>query len=100
MWARPVFAHLNRASLGRPPPVTMAVCFMPASTTPPKQASPSLSTRVPGAMLAARIGRDGLLGEARNASELGVDRPAVTGLNGDDERDLVGGPAPDLVAFS
>jgi hypothetical protein len=30
----------------------MAVCFMPASTTPPKQASPSLSTRVPGAMFA------------------------------------------------
>ena len=49
---RPVFVHLKRSFLGRPPPVTMAVCFMPAAATPPKQARSSLMTRVPSAMLA------------------------------------------------
>jgi hypothetical protein len=31
MLASAVFVHFNRSSLGRPPPVTMAVCFMQSS---------------------------------------------------------------------
>src|SRR5215470_13746236 len=93
MLPRPVFVHLKRSSFGRPLPVTTAWCLGPASASPPKQPRPSLTTRAPGDV-GLRLGLDGLLGEPRNAPQLGVDRLVLTSGDGDDERDFVGGPAP------
>ena len=49
-----------------------------------------------GRDVGARIIFDSFLGEAGNAAQLNVDRLVLTGRDGDDERDLVGGSTPDF----